>query len=244
MQAIIMAGGKGTRLSTVIKDKPKCFMEFEGYKLLDYQLKMYQKYGIREVVIVTGYQHHVISEYLKNTSNIRLVFNPFYEISNVLTSFWFGMRYLTDDFIYSHADTIFDIPIMESILNSPGEVILPVDVKACGEEEMKIQLDSSGKVALINKTMNPNNALGEFIGVCKISKKILPLLMDITNKQIENKNFSAFFEVALQELIENDRELVELVDISNFYWNEIDFPEDYRLAKSNFRSSNLLKLFS
>ena len=44
MQAIIMAAGKGSRLGTLTMGKPKSFAEIHGKKLIEYNLKLLQKY--------------------------------------------------------------------------------------------------------------------------------------------------------------------------------------------------------
>jgi choline kinase len=239
MQAIIMAAGKGTRLAPLTDNIPKCFVEINGKKLLDYQIELYERYNINEIIIVTGYKSDLIEEHVKNKKHIKTVYNPFYESTNVLPSFWVGMNYLNDNFIYSHADTIFDIPILEKILDTKGSIVLPVDVKNCGKEEMKISVDNSGSINFINKSMTGKEALGEFLGVAKISKETLPVLKETVEKIMKKKEFQSFFEVALQDLVYLDRNRFKLVDVSGLYWNEIDFVEDYNYALNNFQKSSL-----
>jgi len=243
VQALIMAAGKGSRLYPLTEDKPKSFVTIDDKKIIDYQIELYKKNGINDIIIVTGHMHEMIEEYVKDEVNVRTVYNPFYDLSNVLTSFWFGMSLLKEDFIYSHADTIFDEPILMKLLEANGDIVLPIDIKPCGEEEMKIQVDENGHPLHLNKTMATEQALGEFIGVAKISASSIPLLTQSADKHIKNKNFSAFFEVALQDLINSNRELFTLVDVSEYYWNEIDFLEDYEKARENFHLSSLGSLF-
>lgn len=241
MQAIIMAAGKGTRLAPLSDGKPKSFVEINGKKLIDYQIELYEKSGIEEIIIVTGYKHEMIEEHVKYKENIKTVFNPFYETTNVLSSFWVGMNYLKDDFIYSHADTIFDAPILEKLLEAKGNIVLPVDIKQCGEEEMKVEVNDNNTIININKTMDGKDALGEFIGVAKIEKEMLTKLRNATESQMKSGNFQSYFEVALQDLIKLNKDDFSIIDVSNYYWNEIDFIEDYNYALENFDRSSLAK---
>ncbi|MBB6632577.1 NTP transferase domain-containing protein [Cohnella thailandensis] len=243
MQAIIMAAGKGSRLAPMNVNRPKSFVEINGHKLLDYQLAIYKRLEIEEVIIVTGYRSDLIESHVKDIPYIKTVYNPFYEFSNVLASFWMGMEYLKGDFFYSHADTIFDLSIINRIQETKGDIILPVDIKRCGEEEMKVSLDQNGKINFINKTMTAEEALGEFIGVAKISNRALPVLKEATRKQMQDQNLKAFFEVALQDLINEQKELFAIADITGEYWNEIDFVEDYNKAVQSFKQSSLSQLF-
>lgn len=68
MQAVIMAGGKGTRLSSVIKDIPKPMVPVAGTPLLLHQIRNLKEEGVTDIIIVTGYLGHVIRDYFKDGS--------------------------------------------------------------------------------------------------------------------------------------------------------------------------------
>ena len=57
MKAVIMAGGKGTRLRSVSEELPKPMVPVLGKPILEYQVGMLRRYGIRDIVIITGYKH-------------------------------------------------------------------------------------------------------------------------------------------------------------------------------------------
>ena len=63
MQAVIMAGGKGTRLSSIITDIPKPMVSINGKPLLQYQIENLKQAGVNEIVMVIGHLGHVIKEY-------------------------------------------------------------------------------------------------------------------------------------------------------------------------------------
>ena len=139
MQAIIMAAGKGSRLGDVTRDVPKSFAEIKGKKLIEYNLRLLEKYGVDDIILVAGYRSEAFEELAKDRSGIRLVFNPFYEMTNVLGSFYMGMEALNDDFIFLHADTLCEPEIFEKLIHIQGDVVLPVDYKQCDEEAMKVR---------------------------------------------------------------------------------------------------------
>lgn len=64
-EAIILAGGLGTRLRSVISDVPKCMAPVAGKPFLDYIIEYLQKNGIENFIFSVGYKHEVIEEYLK-----------------------------------------------------------------------------------------------------------------------------------------------------------------------------------
>jgi glucose-1-phosphate cytidylyltransferase len=68
MVVVILAGGKGTRLSEETHLKPKPMVEIGGKPLLWHIMKHYSAYGINEFVICCGYKGYTIKEYFANYS--------------------------------------------------------------------------------------------------------------------------------------------------------------------------------
>lgn len=65
-EAIILAGGLGTRLRSVIADTPKCMAPVAGKPFLHFVIDFLQKSGIRHYIFSVGYLHEIIEEYLVN----------------------------------------------------------------------------------------------------------------------------------------------------------------------------------
>ena len=68
MQAVILAGGFGTRLSEETHLKPKPMVEIGGKPILWHILKIYSHFGINEFIICLGYKGYLIKEYFANYS--------------------------------------------------------------------------------------------------------------------------------------------------------------------------------
>ena len=66
MQAVILAGGLGTRLSEETHLKPKPMVEIGGKPILWHILKIYSAQGINDFVICAGYKGYLIKEYFAN----------------------------------------------------------------------------------------------------------------------------------------------------------------------------------
>lgn len=66
MQAVILAGGMGTRISEETHLKPKPMIEIGGKPILWHILKMYSTHGVNEFVICCGYKGYLIKEYFAN----------------------------------------------------------------------------------------------------------------------------------------------------------------------------------
>ncbi len=230
MQAIIMAAGKGSRLGSLTEHNPKAFLEINGIKLIEYNIAMLHAYGVKDIIIVTGYQNERFEELIQNIKGIRCVYNPFFEMVNVLGSFYMGQEYLSEDAIYMHADTLCSPDILKGMLDSGGDMVLPVDFKNCDEEAMKVRT-CNGYVTEISKEIPCDIGEGEFIGITKISKEILPDLRMAVKKLMKEKQFGSYFEGAIQELIELDKYKLTVLPTEKHFWAEIDFEEDYEKAR-------------
>ena len=86
MKAILLAAGRGTRISRYLDGNPKCTVDLgNGTKLIEYSIAMLKKKGITEIALVTGYRHRVIEDVLKG-ANVKFFYNPFYDVTNSLAS--------------------------------------------------------------------------------------------------------------------------------------------------------------
>lgn len=63
MKAVIVAGGRGTRLSTLGQDLPKPMIKTGGTPVLEHQVQLLRRYGIRDISILIGHLGHVIEDY-------------------------------------------------------------------------------------------------------------------------------------------------------------------------------------
>jgi glucose-1-phosphate cytidylyltransferase len=66
MKAVILAGGRGTRLTEETTLKPKPLVEANGKPLIWHIMQNYSRHGITEFIILSGYKGHQIREYFAN----------------------------------------------------------------------------------------------------------------------------------------------------------------------------------
>ena len=76
MQAVILAGGKGTRISEETLIKPKPLIEIGNKPIIWHIMKIYSNHGIKDFLLCTGYKGEMIKQYfanyLKNNSDIEI----------------------------------------------------------------------------------------------------------------------------------------------------------------------------
>lgn len=65
MEAIILAGGLGTRLRTVVREVPKCMAPVAGHPFLRHVLRYLQENEVSHVVLALGYKHETVSAWVE-----------------------------------------------------------------------------------------------------------------------------------------------------------------------------------
>ena len=65
-QLVLLNGGFGKRVKLISKEKPKCLIQFKKKTFLNWQLNMFKKNGIKEVIICTGYKNQYIVKKIDN----------------------------------------------------------------------------------------------------------------------------------------------------------------------------------
>ena len=73
MQYIILAAGRGKRLKKKTLNIPKFLVKIKNKSILEYQLKLLEKFKFNRKIILTGYKHEKIEENMKNC--IKLTMN-------------------------------------------------------------------------------------------------------------------------------------------------------------------------
>lgn len=66
MKVVILAGGKGTRISEETRIKPKPMIEIGGKPMLWHIMKIYSHYGFNDFIICCGYKGNIIKDYFIN----------------------------------------------------------------------------------------------------------------------------------------------------------------------------------
>ena len=79
MQAILLAGGLGTRLRSVVADRPKPMALIEGKPFMEYVVRQLSRQGIGEIVFAVGYKGSMVEEYFQDGKKLGLKVSYAYE---------------------------------------------------------------------------------------------------------------------------------------------------------------------
>lgn len=96
--AIILAAGFGMRMVPINHETPKAFLEVNGEKLIERQIRQLHAMGIYEIYIVVGFMKEKF-EYLMDKYNVELIVNSEYATKNNIHSLYRALNHLHNTYI-------------------------------------------------------------------------------------------------------------------------------------------------
>jgi choline kinase len=230
MRGIILAAGKGSRLNGTAGDKPKCLVEAGGVTLIERQIETLQRAGVDDIAVVVGCQADRVRARCGN--NVTYVENGRFAETNSLVSLWMARALLYEGFVVLNCDVLFHPVLLDDLLTARHENALLLAYREpheppFGDEEMKVKV-RCGRVIDMSKTMNPEDADGENLGIVKFGAAGAAALVEIMDGFVNAGELRAWAPRAFREFAQT-RPLYA-IGTRGFPWIEIDFPEDYRRA--------------
>lgn len=111
--AVIMAGGKGSRLRSITNDEiPKPMVPVDGKPLLEYQVEALKEYGIKKIVMIVGHLGEKIMDHFKDGKDFGVDVDYIVEKEPLGTAgAFYYLKDKTDakDFLLVFGDVFFDI---------------------------------------------------------------------------------------------------------------------------------------
>ena len=235
MVGVILAAGMAKRLRPLTDSMPKCLLKVGGRTLLERTVEAMCQAGISEFVVVTGYRADMIRDFLTaydESLSFTFLHNADYEHNNNIYSLWMAGEVVRGkDFLLMDSDIFCDPAAVVRIAQEP-ESALAVNRHECGEEEMKVVVDGDMRITEISKTCSPADAMGESVGIEKITADYSEALYKELDQMIlEEKLIDIFYERAFERLIPQGHTF-RVVDTSSYFSYEIDTPEDYDHVKN------------
>lgn len=237
MKALILAAGRGTRISRYLSGRPKCTVDIGGgITLIENTIRQLKGMGIRDIGIILGYNQGAIREVLKE-QDIKFYYNPFFDVTNSIASAWFARDFITDeeDIMIMNGDVFVDDSLLEVV---KGETLSPVlfcDETRKEEADYKFYYEDN-RLLKYGKELEGDDITAEYIGIAKIGKEFINIFKDNLEDMINNQQHYLWWENALYEL--SKEKDIYVRDVEGRFWAEVDYMEDYeRILK--FRDYNI-----
>jgi len=233
-QAVILAAGQGERLRALAPVKP--LLPLLGMPLLERSIRTLQRCGITEVVVVTGYAHEAVEQWLEgwkqrapaDIRGVHLVHNPRWHDQENGASLLAAEPFIHDRFLLLMADHVYVPELIASLGDAQvpeAGVVLAVDHHI---QRRDIDLDDVTRVALngerithIGKRIEPHQGFdtGAFLCTPEIFSRMRAVL----------EQGSSRISDVMQVLA--DEGLLRMHAVGGLYWQDVDTPATHSAAE-------------
>lgn len=233
MEAIVLAGGFGTRLSHIVKDVPKPMALVANRPFLEYILDYLKNNGITRVILATGYKHDSIEKHFGNEYNgLEVIYSledtPLFTGGAIKKA----IRMCEDKKVFIiNGDTYFDVNLYEmKEFHDSNDSSITVATKLMHDFNRygTVTLNNDRIVKFKEKGYNEKGLING--GVYLLDKDVL--------KDVEQSKFS--FE---QDIMEKKISCLNIFSFkSEGYFIDIGVEEDYYAAQNHFSKNKALFL--
>ncbi|MCQ9207759.1 MAG: NTP transferase domain-containing protein, partial [Omnitrophica bacterium] len=235
MEFLIIAAGRGSRLSQIGDSKP--LIPLLGLPLIERTILTAQKCGFSDFCIVTGYNGKKVRLFLDQLAprrNIKIthVINEEWEKGNALSILKAKHVLGDNNFLLAMTDHLFDDQILLSLKSEPikgNEVVLAADFKTTSNS--LVDIDDVTKISVkdnriinIGKTIAPYNAFDTGIFLC--SSVIFPAI-----EKSMARNDDSSLSGAIKILGEKNQS--KIFDIQGKFWLDIDDKKALKKAEQH-----------
>ncbi len=235
-QAVILAAGRGSRLSNVVSKIPKGFIVLRGQTLIEISIKNLLEVGIKEILIVTGYLDHFYEELKEKYPCITTVKNKDFDKSGTMYSLYCGRNLVKSDFLLLESDLVYEKKALVEALKFPQNNCLILSGTTKAGDEVYVEGDS-GLVSRISKDPNElKNKVGEFVGISKISAALLNNMI-FTSKYKFKLTLQCDYDMDCLNKLSKETD-VFYKKVNNLLWAEIDDGE--QLLRAHKIRDNIL----
>lgn len=232
--AVLLAAGRGTRLrGAADADGPKSLVRIHGRTLLERHAAALAAVGVEHLVLVVGHgrarvEAHAAELAARHGLRFTFVENPDYAVTNTVVSQYLARHHLTDGCFCLNGDVLFGEGVLRKLLAADVPAALGIDTGRCGEEEVKA-IVHAGRVVRIGKRIDPELALGEFVGVARYDGEVGRRFAEALATAVERHGCRTdYFEVALDAIAATAP--LYAVPLEDEPVIEIDTPEDLHRA--------------
>jgi len=233
IDTVILCGGKGTRLRQAVSDRPKSMAKIDGRPFLDILIEYLKSFGLKRVILCTGYMASVIRNYYANKKYVNnILFSEEDEPLGTGGALKNAEHMITSDpFLVMNGDSYCHINL-EEFFNFHLKKKALISIAA-------LEVDNTGDYGLI--TINKSQKIDSFqektkkgeafinAGIYIFNKKILSLIPPYMKYSLEYDLFQKFV----------GREFYSYTTQSKFV--DIGTPERYALAQQVITNFNLTK---
>lgn len=241
MTYIILAAGKGHNLQPLTLKYHKTSYRIDNdVTILQRAVRSIRKYDkSAEIVVVVGYLADTIKQELWD-DNVIFVKNPFYEVTNSITSVWFARDFLErENVTILHGDVVFDDYLTENYLTKSTDypyVLVDSSVVKPGAYNV---VENDGQILVMSKKLEHFNS--KYCCMTKLDSVAARLVKKEVDDMVNKNMYDQFFEDSLVQMIMFHDFQLRCIDIKGYSWSEIDCVDDLLLAQRIQKNSKIME---
>lgn len=232
--AILLSAGQGSRMLPLTAERPKCLIDFSGRTLIEWQIEMLARGGVKRIDVVTGFMTDMVDEVLAHIDDPRVTittrFNPFYKVADNLGSCWIAREAMEGDFLILNGDTLVSEAIVRTVQQDRGwPIAVTVDVKdGYDSDDMKVQRHGE-RLLRIGKTLTAEQSNAESIGFLAFRGEGSALFREAVRQAMRTpEGVQHWYLKVIDSLAPIGK--VGTVSIQGEEWGEVDFLNDIEIA--------------
>lgn len=180
-QAVIVAGGRGTRLGALTADRPKALVEVGGRPFIDWLIESLRDRGFDRILVLLGYRAEMVSAHLGNGERLGVAVDTLTTaVEDETGRRVLAARQLLDErFLFAYCDNLWPMPwadVWEHYLAAqlPGQVV--VYANGDGFTRSNVRIADDGRVVAYDPTRTQPGLQGVEIGYAILRRELLELL--------------------------------------------------------------------
>lgn len=223
-QAVIMAGGLGSRLKGRTDTMPKGFIELGGEAIVRASIRKLISAGIEEIIIGTGHCSEWYDKLADELHIITCVRNNEYADTGSMGTLLRCAEKVTGDFLLLESDLIYDSVGLFALINEQrSNVILASGATASGDE-VYLEADSDANLVRHSKNRNDLSGIyGELVGISKLTKTTLDAMVAHCNEHLDDEARMEY-ETAMSAVsaAAEPGDKIGILKLDDYAWREID----------------------
>lgn len=236
MKAVILAGGKATRLLPITETTPKCLLEIGGTTILGNLLSALAANNITDIVVVTGYHDDQIIEYIQshwNNLNTTYVHNDDVDNTRPAYGLWLAREHFTEPIIYLNSDLLCDQKVINRVCDqTQKDSVTAIQRIPWNKEAVNVTVDNNEIITDIGKHIGVDANDGEFVGATRFNQDFLESLTKKLKAFVEQGELMKFAADSINAVIQEDGKTLRALDVTDLRAIEIDTEDDLKRAKA------------
>jgi choline kinase len=232
--AVILVAGIGSRLRPITDDRPKALVDLGGETILGRTVRLLLSYGVRKVVLATGYREDAVRAAMQGTPvPVEYCRNPEFDRTQNSVSLALCRAALgADAFFKLDGDVVFQRQVLDRLDASSAELAVAVDAgRMLDAEAMKVTV-SGRNIEAFGKGIELSQSAGESIGIERVASDASPRLFDALDAAIAAGDTSLYYEDVYSRLIAVGELKAEAVAVRDLPWTEVDDFADLERARA------------